>query len=653
MWGTLRTGVAALAVAVAAAAQAHAHGPGTLERRVPDDRTGSVVLHADDPDFGLDDAEKAQVFSLRRDAPARADEAFQTPSTWSCAERSTDDVAHARTTLPRYKVVYAVPRDVPSKLAQRAPVLQRAADRVSRKLQQETGGLRGLRFDYGTACDPLQLDITTVRLRGEKNDYVSDESFFDLKDEVLELMGRAGLDRGVWDYVVLVEVHAQYTGLATVVEEHEGGGDPDPARNPHAGPGQMAVLYAGALDSPYGEAYAAYVATHEITHTLGSVLDSAPNATGWLHCNDGYSIMCYADGGPNDTQSEVCTGGGPQAYNDPKAFPHTLARYWDMALDCRGDDFLGVSPAGGWLTMGWNAFRHPGLCPAARCLASTIEPEARAGVAPGPYVAGAPVRFDASATTDRDGNIVRYEWDVDGDGAVDEVTAGPVLDVVPRRSGAVGGGRVTVVDATDLTSAAPLPAVVVAGRPPVMALRAGAPTAAGSPVLLDASGSADPDDGGRIVRYRFMLPDGGVVDGTSPAATFVPARAGRFEARVTGTDDEGRSADAVVAFDVLEPPPAVRPASPGRSTPSALRSVTRSATGRIVVRLRCTGTRACRYRLTAGGVRRDVTVPRGATRSVTLRLPARLRRRAVTLVLRDRVANRRLAQRRVAAPRRR
>lgn len=720
MRGTLRTGVAALAACLAATAAAHAHGPRVHNRTIPDGPRGSVVVHGDDPAFGLDAAQRERVFSLERGISARADEPFQTPPAWSCTERSTDDVAHARTTLPRYKVVYALPSDVTSKLALRAPVLQKAVDRVSRKFQQATGGLRGVRFDYGTACNPLELDITTVRLPRAKDEYVPASSWSTLVADVLRATDGAGLDRGVWDFVVLVEAEAHYTGLATVIEEDEGGADPDPARNPHARSGQLAVLYAGALDSPYGEAYSTYVATHEVTHTLGAVLDSAPNATGLLHCRDGYSIMCYADGGPNQTQSEVCTEGG----NAGDVWPKTLERYWDMALDCQGDDFLSTAPSAGWLATGWNTFRHPALCPTAMCHASTIEPEARAGVAPGPRVAGTAVRFDASATTDRDGRIVRFEWDLDGDGAVDHVTDGPVLDVVPRRSGSVGGGRLTVVDDTGLTATTELPAVTVDGRPPAMALRTGAPGPSGAPVVLDATGSTDPDDGGRITRYRFTLPDGRVLDGTAPTATFVPPRPGRFEARVTGTDDEARSADAVVAFDVLNRAPAVRIATPStrvtagsdvrlsaraddpdgrvqrvawdldgddeaertgaaitttfgrtgrrvvevtatddlgatatarvalRVLASPLRSVSRSSTGRIVTRVRCTGTRACRYRVTAGTVRRDVSVPRGATRTVTLRLPARLRRRAVSLSVRDRTTGRRLVLRRLTAPRR-
>jgi lysophospholipase L1-like esterase len=47
----------------------------------------------------------------------------------------------------------------------------------------------------------------------------------------------------------------------------------------------------------------------------------------------------------------------------------------------------------------------------------------------GPYPArvGEPIEFDASGSYDPDGTLVRYDWDFDGDGTVDQTTAGPVV----------------------------------------------------------------------------------------------------------------------------------------------------------------------------------------------------------------------------------
>ncbi len=76
---------------------------------------------------------------------------------------------------------------------------------------------------------------------------------------------------------------------------------------------------------------------HEAGHTLGAVMNSAPNTTGAWHCIDGNDIMCYNDGGPRGAQ-----------YN-----PGVCADY--QHFDCNNNDYFHPSPAAGsYLATHWN-----------------------------------------------------------------------------------------------------------------------------------------------------------------------------------------------------------------------------------------------------------------------------------------------------------
>lgn len=79
------------------------------------------------------------------------------------------------------------------------------------------------------------------------------------------------------------------------------------------------------------------VVTHEVTHTLGAVLPTAPHSTEFGHCTDEYDIMCYVDG-PSTSLTVVC--------------PATSS---DMLLDCNNDDYFHPDPQpGNWLFSHWN-----------------------------------------------------------------------------------------------------------------------------------------------------------------------------------------------------------------------------------------------------------------------------------------------------------
>ncbi|HYF24809.1 MAG TPA: PKD domain-containing protein [Baekduia sp.] len=703
MGGRVPGVVVAVLAALAAAAPAAAQGADTtaVVREGPGLAPGAVAL---------------------RDGPApraptgRAEgQAAVTPATSWCGDvRATDDVEHGRTTLRRFKVLYLHPSDRPNRLTGAiADRIQQTVSAIAGKYAQGSSGTLGVRFDYGTRCGPEFVDITSLRTTRATSAYAGggDSRPDAIKTDVLAARASVlGLDRGRWDFLIFADLPV--TGsYAEAHAEKVPDLRADPRVNSNAvRDNHMALLYADAFDGTESDEYTAYTATHEVTHTFGAVQPGAPDATGGWHCNDGVSLMCYADGSPGSAfDPTVCPVGQP-------------APFGAIPLDCGQDNYFNPSPAAGtWLADNWNVARHPAVCPASLCLASTIEPVAAATVADGPRVAGSPVRFDASGSGDRDGTIVRFDWDVDGDGTAEQSTTTPTLDVVPRRAGRVGGGSVTVLDDLGLTASAPLAAVEVAGRPPAMALAAPAPAPTGTPVLLDASASADPDEGGRIVRYRFTLGDGQVVEQAAPQLRWTPTRPGRFEVRVAGVDEDGLSGEAAVAVEALNRPPALRPRVPARPAANdelvlragatdddgrvtqvrwdlgrgvrrsgeavrvafpatgrrtvrvtatddlgavttqqivlelvrgPLRAVRRSRRGALVLTVGCPRRdRACRLRADVGGRRLTAAVPRGAVRRIRTSLPARLRSRAVRITLRDRRSGRRLASVVSPAPR--
>lgn len=80
--------------------------------------------------------------------------------------------------------------------------------------------------------------------------------------------------------------------------------------------------------------------THELSHNIGAVQNSAPHTTGGFHCNDNNDIMCYSDGGPSSN-----------LYTDPNCSGGVYAEL----LDCNHDDYFHTNPPqGNYLASHWN-----------------------------------------------------------------------------------------------------------------------------------------------------------------------------------------------------------------------------------------------------------------------------------------------------------
>jgi PKD repeat protein len=183
-------------------------------------------------------------------------------------------------------------------------------------------------------------------------------------------------------------------------------------------------------------------------------------------------------------------------------------------------------------------------------------------------VAGTPVAFDGSGSSETNGSIASYSWDF-GDGSP--------LGIGPTPSHSYGSAgtypvTLTVTDQDGYTAQSTR--AIVVDSPPTPAFSVSAAPRAGSAVSFDASASNEP--GGSIAAYSWNFGDGSAARGASTTHTY--ATAGTYTVTLTVTDAKGRAAAASQAVTVaaaLAPPPAPPPGPPPTTgSPTAAISVT-------------------------------------------------------------------------------
>jgi hypothetical protein len=181
----------------------------------------------------------------------------------------------------------------------------------------------------------------------------------------------------------------------------------------------------------------------------------------------------------------------------------------------------------------------------------------------GPYAVDTTrtVQLDASASTDADGDVLTYTWDLDADGAFDDATG-----ATPTFTAGSTPGTVTVsVRVTDGTASSTAGASVVVSqlnRAPVA--DAGGPYAVAPTrtVVLDASRSSDADRD--VLTYSWDLDgDGAFGDASGPKPTYrAGAAVGRFPVAVQVSDGIA-TATATTYVDV----PGAKGGKPGGPRP--------------------------------------------------------------------------------------
>lgn len=153
--------------------------------------------------------------------------------------------------------------------------------------------------------------------------------------------------------------------------------------------------------------------------------------------------------------------------------------------------------------------------------------------------------FDASDSSDPDGEIVSYAWDL-GDGTTSE-------EVEVSHTYATEGEYTVTLTVTDDRGAVVSTALTVEAfenRPPVAV--AGDPVCIGLECTFDGSESFDPDDGDSIVAFEWDFGDD-TVPSSGESVSHEFAQPGTYTVTLTVTDSEGATGTDSVDVQTREP----------------------------------------------------------------------------------------------------
>jgi subtilisin-like proprotein convertase family protein len=171
---------------------------------------------------------------------------------------------------------------------------------------------------------------------------------------------------------------------------------------------------------------------------------------------------------PKEGHNVILDGSGS---SDPEGTAITYA--WDVDGDNDFDDATGAAPSVYFATSGAKTIKlrvtdadgATAVTSAVLNVLPTTPPNATISATPNPVVAGSPVAFDASGSSDPDGTVVGYEWDLDGNGSFEtQGGASPVAGrAYPNATVISVGVRVTDNDGRTAIARVPLTIQAPAG----------------------------------------------------------------------------------------------------------------------------------------------------------------------------------------------
>jgi PKD repeat protein len=289
-----------------------------------------------------------------------------------------------------------------------------------------------------------------------------------------------------------------------------------------------------------------YVAVLKVTDDDGN--SSIARATIHVHDYPGPQsrLSCSA--------SDVASGTTVYCHADDSGSPTRITRHdWDMNDD--GSYSSGGSDSSYRFVTPGNYTMHLRVTDSkGRQSYSTLDlrVEDRAPVAsivlPSKVVAGQFAMIDGSQSSDPDGSVAAWEWDLDGDGYFER--SGPTLGATFNTPGT----RTIALRVTDDWGATAVRSAQVRVLAPPLA--AGVVTTASPAVNANTyflpTGSSDPD--GTISRYQWDFNDDGATDkttyGASTSTYWKWTVAGTYQVRLTVTDNDGVKASALIPVTV-------------------------------------------------------------------------------------------------------
>lgn len=223
-------------------------------------------------------------------------------------------------------LIYARPSDMPDGYTNRSADIRAAAMAANGRIAREAATFN-VTASFKMACVDDQLEVRHEVLPTR----ASQAWFYSI---VADLRQAGYTDSRIkhWVFYDDPSHHIPFRGQANMCDDdrraldnaHNGATQADPRAC--AGP-------FFAID--YGE-FSDFIILHEVGHVLGAVQSTTPHSSGGAHCNDGYDVMCYADGGRSSNYSST-------ACPEPAPF------------DCNHDDYFHPSPdPGSYLATHWN-----------------------------------------------------------------------------------------------------------------------------------------------------------------------------------------------------------------------------------------------------------------------------------------------------------
>ena len=172
-------------------------------------------------------------------------------------------------------------------------------------------------------------------------------------------------------------------------------------------------------------------------------------------------------------------------------------------------------------------------------------PTAVATATPTSGAAPLAVTFNGAGSSDPNGSVTGYAWDLDGDGQFDDSTAQN-----PQHTYAAAGTFTVRLRVTDNQGAQddsdPLTITVSSGaNQPPTAVATATPTSGAAPLAVTFNGAGSSDPNGSVTGYAWDLDgDGQFDDSTAQNPQHTYAAAGTFTVRLRVTDNQGAQDDS-------------------------------------------------------------------------------------------------------------